>query len=189
MRWFMFCASSLLMLLLAWFVGFATQQPKDGLYFWLLLVVSDIALPLIPTVGIGVGILRHRLYDIDVIIRRTLIYAVLTFVLAAVYFGGVALIQSLLKPLTGEGNDLAVVATTLAVAALFLPLRQRIQGFIDRRFFRRKYDAARTLAAFSDHVRDEVDLDSLAGRLVEVVEETMQPAHVSLWLRQTQPRH
>jgi hypothetical protein len=182
MRWFMFCASSMLVLLLAWFAGFATQQHNDGLYYWLLLTVSKLALPLIPTVGIGVGILRHRLYDIDLIIRRTLIYGVLTVVLAAVYFGGVALIQSLLKPLTGAGNDLAVVATTLIIAAFFLPLRRRVQGFIDRHFYRRKYDAAKTIAAFSDHMRDEVELDRLTGRLVEVVDETMRPAHVSLWL-------
>jgi hypothetical protein len=129
------------------------------------------------------AILRYRLYDIDLIIRRTLIYAVLTFVLAGLYFGGVALIQSLLKPLTGEGNDPAIVATTLIIAALFLPLRQRVQRFIGRRFYRRKYDVAKTIAAFSDHVRDEVELDKLVGRLVEVVDETIQPAHISLWLR------
>jgi hypothetical protein len=187
MRWFMFCVSTMLGLLLAWFVGAITQQSLGGRYYWLLLSVSDLAFPLIPTIGIGVGILRHRLYDIDVIIRRTLIYGVLTAMLAALYFGGVALIQSLLKPLTGVGNDLAVVATTLIIAALVLPLRLRVQGFIDRRFFRRKYDAAQTLAAFSAHARDEVELDTLTGRLVEVVDETMQPAHVSLWLRENAP--
>jgi hypothetical protein len=183
MRWFMFCACSMPLLLLAWFVGFATEQRDDGLYFWLLLAVSDTVFPLIPAVGVGVGILLHRLYDIDIIIRRTLTYGVLTFVLAAVYFGGVALMQSLLKPLTGAGNDLAVVATTLIIAALFLPLRRRVQGFIDRRFYRRKYDAAKTIAAFGEHIRDEVELDKLTGRLVEVVDDTMRPAHVSLWLR------
>jgi hypothetical protein len=135
--------------------------------------------------SIGIAILRYRLYDIDIIIRRTLIYAVLTALLAAVYFGGVALLQALLRPLTGAGNDLAVVATTLVIAALVLPVRRRVQSVIDRRFYRRKYDAAKTLAAFSDTVRDEVDLDKLTGRLVEVVDETMQPAHVSLWLRET----
>jgi hypothetical protein len=129
------------------------------------------------------AILRYRLYDIDLIIRRTLIYGVLTALLAGVYFGGVVLIQALLKPLTGAGNDLAVVATTLLIAALFLPLRRRVQGFIDRRFFRRKYDAAKTVAAFGEHIRDEVELDKLTGRLVEVVDETMRPAHVSVWLR------
>jgi hypothetical protein len=137
-----------------------------------------------PVVAIGNAILRHRLYDIDVIIRRTLVYSMLTLLLALTYWGGVVGLQVVLRPISGEGNDLAIVATTLVVAALFLPLRRLIQQFIDRRFYRRKYDAAKTLAAFSDHVRDEVELDRLAGRLVEVVEETLQPAHISLWLRQ-----
>ena len=127
--------------------------------------------------------LHGCLYDIDVIIRRTLVYSTLTAMLALTYWGGVLLLQSLLRPLTGEGNDLAIVATTLAVAALVLPLRRGVQRFIDRRFYRRKYDAARTLAAFGEVARDEVELDALAGRLVWVIEETMQPAHVSLWLR------
>jgi hypothetical protein len=129
------------------------------------------------------AILRYRLYDIDLIIRRTLVYGALTALLAGVYFGGVVLLQALLRPITGAGNDLAVVATTLIIAAIVLPLRRRVQSFIDRRFFRRKYDAAKTIAAFSEHVRDEVALDKLTGRLVEVVDETMRPAHVSLWLR------
>jgi hypothetical protein len=129
------------------------------------------------------AILRYRLYDIDLIIRRTLVYGVLTALLAGLYFGGVVLIQALLRPLTGAGNDLAVVATTLIIAALFLPLRRRVQGFIDWRFYRRKYDVAKTIAAFSEHIRDEVELDQLTGQLVEVVDETMRPAYLSLWLR------
>jgi hypothetical protein len=129
------------------------------------------------------AILRYRLYDIDLIIRRTLVYAVLTALLGAVYFGGVALAQALLRPFTGAGNDLAVVVTTLGIAALVLPLRRVVQRFIDRRFYRGKYNAGRTLAAFSAHARDEVELDVLTARLLAVVDETMQPAAVSLWLR------
>ena len=134
-------------------------------------------------VAVGFAILRYQLYDIDLIIRRTLVYTVLTALLAGVYFGGVALLQALLRPLTGAGNDLAVVATTLVIAALFLPLRHRVQGFIDRRFYRRKYNAAQTLASFGATVRDEVELDQLTGHLIAVVDETMQPAHATLWLR------
>jgi hypothetical protein len=134
-------------------------------------------------VSVALAILRYRLYDIDLIIRRTLVYSVLTVTLALFYWVGVVVLQAVLRPMTGEGNDLAIVATILAVAALFLPLRQRIQGFIDRRFYRRKYAAAKTLTAFSEHARDEVELDRLTGRLAAVVEETMQPAHISIWLR------
>jgi hypothetical protein len=138
--------------------------------------------------SISIAILRYRLYDIDLIIRRTLIYSVLTTFLAGIYFAGVVLFQAALRPITGEGNDLAIVATTLLIAALFLPLRGRIQRFIDERFYRRKYDAARMLAAFGQVARDEVDLDALTSRLVEVIDDTMQPAYTSLWLREGAPR-
>jgi hypothetical protein len=145
-------------------------------------VLAGLGAAIIPLL-MTLAILRYRLYDIDLIIRRTLIYGALTTLLAGIYFGGVVLFQALLRPVTGEGNDLAIVATTLLIAALFLPLRRSIQGFIDRRFYRRKYDAARTLATFSETARDEVDLQALTGHLVAVVEETMQPAYASLWLR------
>ncbi len=133
----------------------------------------------------GIAIVRYRLYDIDLLINRTLVYGVLTGTLALVYFGGVAATQAIFRTLTGqeEQPQLAIVVSTLVIAALFTPLRRRIQGFIDRRFYRRKYDAAKTLEAFSAKLRDETDLDALNNELVGVVRETMQPAHVSLWLR------
>jgi hypothetical protein len=141
-------------------------------------------------VAIGFAVLKYRLYDIDVIINRTLVYGALTTALALVYFGGVATIQAIFRALTGqeEQTQLAIVVSTLVIAALFNPLRRRIQGFIDRRFYRRKYDAAKTLEAFSAKLRDETDLDALSDDLVGVVRETMQPAHVSLWLRPDLPQ-
>jgi len=135
-------------------------------------------------VATGIAILRYRLYDIDVLINRTLVYSALTAMLAAVYLGGVAATQALLRTLTGQEQQpqLAIVASTLVIATLFTPLRRRIQSFIDRRFYRSKYDARKTLEAFSAKVRDETDLDALRDDLVVVVRQTIQPAHVSLWL-------
>jgi hypothetical protein len=136
-------------------------------------------------VAVGIAILRYRLYDIDVIINRTLVYGTLTALLATVYLGGVATTQAIFRTLTGqqEQPQLAIVVSTLVIAALFNPLRRRIQSFIDRRFYRRKYDAAKTLAAFNVRLREETDLDSLRNEVLGVVRETMQPAHASLWLR------
>ncbi|MEP7359816.1 MAG: hypothetical protein ABI847_21375, partial [Anaerolineales bacterium] len=127
---------------------------------------------------------RHRLYDIDLVIRRTLVYSILTGLLALAYFGGVLVLQNVFRALTGqEQNSLAAVLSTLAIAALFVPLRARIQRAIDRRFFRRKYDAARALSGFAANARDETNLENLSADLVRVVDDTMQPAQVSLWLR------
>jgi hypothetical protein len=132
----------------------------------------------------GIAILRYRLYDIDIIINRTLVYGSLTLLLALVYFGGVTATQAIFRTLSGQEQQpqLAIVVSTLAIAALFSPLRHRIQSFIDRRFYRRKYDARKTLEAFSAKLRDETDLDRLGDELMGVVHETIQPAHVSLWL-------
>jgi hypothetical protein len=144
-------------------------------------VVALVAVGFIP-VAIGVAILRYRLFDIDRLISRTLVYGLLTALLAGVYATGVFVVGRLLNPATGD-SALAVAASTLAVAALFQPLRRRIQRLVDRRFNRSRYDAARTVEAFSGRLRDEVDLDSLSAELLTVVDQTMQPAQASLWLR------
>jgi len=160
-------------------------------YFWLpegswglwasdlLVIVGGLSVP----IAIGVAILRYRLYEIDLIINRTLVYGALTVLLVALYFGGIVVLQRVFVTLTGQQSTLAVVASTLLIAAMFTPLRRRIQSFIDRRFYRRKYDARKTLETFSAQLRNETDLDALSDDLVGVVRETMQPAHVSLWLR------
>jgi hypothetical protein len=140
-------------------------------------------------ISIGIAIVRYRLYEIDLIINRTLVYGALSATLALIYFGGVATTQAIFRALTGqqEQPQLAIVISTLLIAALFNPLRRRIQRFIDRRFYRRKYDARKTLEAFSAKLRDETDLDALSDDLVGVVKETMQPSRISLWQRPDTP--
>jgi hypothetical protein len=152
-----------------------------GLGWWVFLVIilAFLCLPL----SIGVAVLRYRLYDIDIIINRTLVYGSLTVLLAGVCEGSIVLLQEAFRALTGQHSGLAIVASTLVIAALFNPLRRRIQAFIDRLFYRRKYDAVKTLEAFSSQMREETDLDALSSDVVGVARRTVQPAHVSLWLR------
>jgi len=145
-----------------------------------------LSLMLIP-LSISVAVLRSHLFDIDLLINRTLVYGSLTAMLALVYVGGVAGLQAAFRTISGQESTLAVVASTLAIAALFVPLRRRVQGFVDRRFYRRKYDAAKTLAAFNARLREETDLNTLSNDLVGVARGTMQPEHVSLWLRPDTP--
>jgi hypothetical protein len=151
-----------------------------------LLAVGSVGVP----IAMGVAILRHRLYEIDILINRTLVYGSLTAIMVGIYFGGVTATQALFHALTSQEQlpQLVVVASTLVIAALFNPLRHRIQSFIDRSFYRRKYDAAKTLEEFSMKLRDETDLEAVSNDLVGVVRETMQPAYVSLWLRPDAPR-
>jgi hypothetical protein len=161
--------------------SFAALVATGGEVF-VVAVASAVAILLLP-VAVGIAILRYRLYDIDLIINRTLVYLSLTSVLALVYAGGVVGAGSLMREVTGrEQSSLVVAASTLVVAALFRPVRTRVQTFIDRRFYRRKYDAARTVESFSARLRDETELEILATELVAAVDDTMQPAHVSIWL-------
>jgi hypothetical protein len=148
---------------------------------WVGYVVMQSALLGMP-ISMGIAILRYRLYEIDILINRTLVYGSLTATLVALYFVGIVVLQRVFVLLTGQQSTLAVVASTLLIAALFTPLRRAIQGFIDRRFYRRKYDARKTLEAYSTQLRNETDLEALSDDLVGVVRETLQPAHVSLWL-------
>jgi hypothetical protein len=179
-KWFSY---SIALLASGGILQYAISEPLDQVLLgWVgrtLVLAGLVGIP----ISMGIAILRYRLYDIDVVINLTLVYGSLTAILVALYFGGIVMLQRLFVLLTGEKSTLAVVASTLLIAALFNPLRRRIQSFIDRRFYRRKYDARKTLSAFSVKLRDETDLQTLNNDLVGVVRETMQPAHVSLWLR------
>jgi hypothetical protein len=194
-KWFTFVAS---IAALMYFIVMISQvvivlgsddsPPQTPLWIELIFSLAALGFAGVP-IAIGIAVLKYRLYDIDVVINLTLVYGSLTAVLITVYFGGVATTQTILRALTGqtEQPQLAVVISTLVIAALFNPLRRRIQSFIDRRFYRRKYDARKTLEAFSARLREETDLETLNNDLARVVRETMQPAHVSLWLRPDRP--
>ncbi len=182
-KWLLYaCAVFLALNIGGWLGGLTDTRSKASDIWGVFFGLSVVAFP----AAIGVAILRYHLYEIDVLIRRTLVYSVLTAMLALLYFSGVALLQALSRSLTDGQEDQpqwAIVASTLAIAALFQPLRHHIQGIIDRRFYRKRYNTARTLEAFGARIRDEVELEELTEDLLAVVRETMQPEHVSFWLR------
>src|SRR5215211_7056241 len=186
-KWIAFAASVVVIVYLIAMVSSLTfSGPWGGagtpLWLGLLQQAALVSFTSVP-IAVGFAVLKYRLYDIDIVINRTLVYGTLTITLVTLYFGGIVVLQRIFVTLTGQQSTLAVVASTLLIAALFTPLRHRIQGFIDRRFYRRKYDARKTLEAFSARLRDETDLDTLSDDLVGVIREAMQPEHVSLWLR------
>ena len=179
LKWFVFAGAIFCAVFATGPVLWSLPPSPQTTWIWPMLFLLGVgAIP----VATGIAILKYRLYDIDVIINRTLIYGSLTATLVAVYVGGIVVLQRLFVVLTGERSTLAVVASTLLIAALFNPMRRRIQGFIDRRFYRSKYDTRKTLEAFNSRLREETDLDALGEDLAGVVRETMQPKHVSLWL-------
>jgi hypothetical protein len=186
-KWIAFAASVVVVVyaiaMIASFIFPAESWTTAGSVWWLNLLTYAVlsSFTLVP-IAVGIAVLKYRLYDIDVIVNRTLVYGSLTAMLIVLYFGGIVVLQSVFVLLTREQSTLAIVASTLLIAALFTPLRRRTQSFIDRRFYRRKYDARRTLETFSSKLRDETDLEALNAELVGVVRETMQPTHVSLWL-------
>ncbi len=185
-KWVVFGITLAMVAFMGWFIPqiylFSSLSPHGSVYDLIghpLLVISELSIPL----SIGFALLRYHLWDVDVIINKALVYGTLTAILAMVYVGLIFTLQYLFRELINQNSSVAIVISTLVIAALFQPLRRRIQQIIDRRFYRRKYDAAKTLAAFSATIRDEVDLSQLREHLISVVQETLQPAHISLWLR------
>ncbi|HET7273471.1 MAG TPA: hypothetical protein VFI90_20555 [Rubrobacter sp.] len=185
LKWFLFAGAIFCSVFVAGPVLWSLPPSSGTDWIWPALFLAGTST--IPA-ATGFAMLKYRLYDIDVIINRTLVYAALTASCVLVYFGTVVVLQYVFRVLTGSESQLAVVASTLAIAALFNPLRRRIQSFIDRRFYRRKYDARKTLEEFGSRLREETDLDALKDHLIGVVRETMQPAHTSLWMRAQENR-
>jgi hypothetical protein len=179
-KWLLYACALFLVVYLGGTVSGVGGSSSIGGYIWG--VFFGLSLMTLPA-AIGIAILRYRLYEIDVVINRTLVYGPLTALLALVYVGSVVGLQAAFRALSAQESTLAIVASTLAIAALFGPLRRRMQGFVDRRFYRRKYDAAKTLEVFNARLRDETDLDALSNDLVGVARSTLQPEHVSMWLR------
>ena len=176
-KWLLFAVVLFTASYIPTFINESFSEPESFLsIFW---VLGMLAIP----VAIGIAVLRYRLFDIDVIIRKTLVYALLSGLLALVYFGSVVLLQNIVSRAADEQSPLVIVVSTLLIAALFAPLRRRVQAFIDRRFYRQKYDAQQVLAQFAVVARDETDMDKLTAELVRVVQETMQPEQISVWLK------
>ena len=190
LKWFAFAGPAGLAIILAptlvllLFPGIKANNEDTGNVGSIVWALGPMALPVAATIAI----VRYRLYDIDLIIRRTLVYSLLTVVLVTIYLGSVLLLQQLFRTLTGQTSDLAIIASTLGSSVMFNPLRWRIQDAVDRRFYRRKYDPGRVLDSFGSYLRDEVDRDRLSDALLDVVNDTLHPAHASLWLRGTPPR-
>jgi len=176
-KWLFYATAVFILFYLPSFFG-NSYSDNDNLWN-LLLPIGMATFP----IAIGIAILRYRLFDIDIIIRKTLVYALLTGLLALVYFGLVILLQSVFESLSGEQSPIAIVISTLVIAVFFAPLRRRVQAFIDRRFFRKKYDAQQVLAQFAQTARDEMDLEGLTAELIQVVQETMQPESLTVWLK------
>jgi hypothetical protein len=187
MRWFIF---SIAIFVAVQLIGqqvvaplFSEVGPERLMFRLVNHSLGNVIFTLIP-ISIGIALFRYRLWELDIIIRRTLIYSTITALLAGVFFGGVVLLQNLFLSIVGQQSPLAVVVSTLVTFVLFAPLRRRVQNFVDRRFYRQKYDAQKTLEAFAVTMRDEVDMETLKAQLISVVNDTMQPASISLWVRE-----